>query len=60
MTERESRLIVRDGMESLPEPLDLERIQPAGLPLRKAPIKLRVPDLVGTVIFAPGRQSQIE
>lgn len=52
MTKDETATAARDGIATLPEPLNLEPFLPDPMLSPRQRIKLRVPDVLGTVLFS--------
>ncbi|AJY45847.1 hypothetical protein [Martelella endophytica] len=52
MAKDETAIAVRDGIATLPEPLDLEPFLPDPMLSPRRRIKLSVPDVLGTITFA--------
>ncbi|TPW26950.1 hypothetical protein FJU08_21170 [Martelella alba] len=60
MAKNDKTFPLRDGLESLPEPLDLQRILPADLFERPKKIKLTIPAPLGTVLFTGSGKEQLK
>ncbi|AQZ52213.1 hypothetical protein [Martelella mediterranea] len=52
MTSTDKRVLLRDGIASLPEPIDIELILPQDMHGIAGRIKLRLPDIVSEAILA--------